>query len=302
MDHLKGIRLFVQVVKSGSFIGASKAENVAQSTVSKEVSALEARLGTQLLRRSSRGLSVTEAGKQYFDFAIGMLSDLDAVESRLLIGNVSPRGRFRVALPLVLSSRLIVPALPRLLQRYPDLSLDIEASERYANLIEEGFDIAIRIGRRLSDSNLRARQIGCLEPMVVAAPEYLRSHGVPLTPAELEHHNCLPFLFQRSPKSWKFRHGETDIVITPNGRLRTNDADSVHEAVRVGLGVAQGPSWLFAEDIANGTLVSILREYTAELVPIWAVTPARHRMDGAIKILTDELAQIIEKDPHLRLR
>lgn len=302
MDHLKGIRLFVSVVESGSFIGAAKAENVAQSTVSKEVSALETRLGTQLLRRSSRGLSVTDAGQEYFNFAIGMLADLNSVESRLRTGNISLHGRLRVALPLVFSSRLITPALPRLLERFPNLNLDIEASERYANLVEEGFDIAVRIGRRLSDSNLRAWQIGCLEPVVVASPAYLKNNGTPSIPADLAHHNCLPFLFQRNSKSWKFRSGDVDVAIVPNGRIRTNDADSVHAAVRAGMGLAQGPSWMFAEDINNGTLVTVLDAYTAELVPIWAVTPNRHRMDGAIKIFVDEVASVIEEDPYLRLR
>ncbi|WMJ68224.1 LysR family transcriptional regulator [Stenotrophomonas sp. 24(2023)] len=301
MDHLKGMRLFIRVVESGSFVGAGKAEGVAQSTVSKEVAALERRLGTQLLRRSSRGLSVTDAGQEYFEFATRMLADLDAVETRLRAGEAAPRGRLRVALPPVLSSRVIMPALPALLQQFPGLALDIEVSERYANLVEEGVDVAIRIGQRLSDSSLRAWQIGSLEPMVVASPGYLASHGVPLAPADLQHHSCLPFLFQRAQKSWKFRDGQTVFTVTPEARLRTNDADGIHAAARAGMGLAQGPSWMFADDIAAGALVPVLTRYTAQRVPIWAVTPNRHRMDGAVRLLADALARIIDSAPHLHL-
>ncbi len=301
MDHLRGIRLFTRVVEAGSFAGAAKVEDVAQSTVSKEVAALEGHLATQLIRRSSRGLSITETGREYYDFAVGMLADLDAVEARVRSGNSAPRGRIRVAVPLVLSSRFIIPHLGGFLDRYPELTLDVEASEQYVNLIEDGIDLAIRIGAQ-RDSSLMSRQIGVLEPEVVASPAYLDAHGVPRHPDDLRRHICLPFMFEGSSKAWRFRDGDGEIRMTPTARLRTNDADGVHAAVRAGLGIAQGPSWMFAEDVAAGALVPLLADYTPSLVPIRAITSANRRMTGAIQLLVDHLAAMIREEPHLRMR
>ncbi|WP_281407600.1 substrate binding domain-containing protein [Neorhizobium sp. P12A] len=141
--------------------------------------------------------------------------------------------------------------------RYPDLTIDLEVSERYVSLVEDGVDVAIRLGH-LSDSSLVARQMGCVEAVVVATPAYLDLHGIPMTLADLERHNCLPFMFQGSSKTWKFRNSEGEIAIMPSAKLRTNDAVGVMAAVRAGLGLAQGPSWMFAEEIAAGRLVRVL--------------------------------------------
>lgn len=301
MDQLNQMRIFVRVVETGSFSRAGKAEDIAQSTVSKEVSSLETRLGTQLIRRSSRGLSVTEKGQEFYDFAIGMLADLDAAESRIRSGEVSPKGRIRVASPPVFSSKLIVPQLPSLFERYPNLTIDLEVSERYVSLVEDSVDVAIRIGD-LADSSLLARQIGCVEAVVVAAPSYLEAYGSPKAPADLEHHTCLPFMFQGSSKTWKFRGPEGEITIGPTARLRTNDADSVHAAVRAGLGLAQGPSWMFADEIAAGMLVSVLSDFRPRLFPIHAISSESRRMTGAIKVFVDYIAEVIKSEPHLRFR
>jgi LysR family transcriptional regulator, regulator for bpeEF and oprC len=301
MDQLNKMRLFVRLVETGSFSRAGKAEGVVQSTVSKEVSSLERRLGAQLIRRSSRGLSVTEQGQEYYDFAIGMLADLDATELRIRSGEDSPKGRIRVTTPPVFSSKLIVPRLPSLLAQHPELTIDLEVSERYVSLVEDGVDVAIRIGD-LADSSLLARQIGCVEAVVVAAPAYLESHGAPNTPIDLERHLCLPFMFQGGSKTWKFRDAKGEIIIAPSAKLRTNDAESVRAAALAGLGLAQGPSWMFAGDIASGTLAPVLIDYTPRLFPIHAVSSESRRMTGAIKAFVDFVAELIKDEPHLRVR
>ncbi len=295
------MRIFVRVVETGSFSRAGKAEGVAQSTVSKEVSSLEVRLGTQLIRRSSRGLSITEQGREFYDFAIGMLADLEAAESRIRSGDVSPKGRIRVASPPVFSSKLIVPRLPSFFARYPDLTIDIDVSERYVSLIEDGVDVAIRIGN-LADSSLLARQIGSVEAVVVATPAYLDRHGIPSTPADLAGHTCLPFMFQGSSKTWKFQDSKGEITIAPSAKLRTNDAESVHGAVLAGLGLAQGPGWMFADEVAAGALVSVLVDYRPRLFPIYAISSESRRMTGAIKAFVDFVAGLIRDEPHLRIR
>ncbi|MGY2404095.1 LysR family transcriptional regulator [Pseudomonas sp. SDO5222_S391] len=300
MDHINRMQLFARVVETGSFSSAGKAEGVAQSTVSKEISALEKRLGAQLIRRSARGLSVTEQGRYFYDFALGMLADLDAAETWIRTGDTAPRGRIRVAAPAVLSSRFIAPHLPELLLKHPELSIDMEVSERYVSLVEDGIDVAVRIGV-LKDSSLIARRIGSLEPVVVGAPSYLAARGVPRSPTDLETHVCLPFLFQGGSKTWKFRSPQGNINISPSSRLRTNDAESVHAIARAGLGLAQGPRWMFAQDLEQGTLVAVLEEYRADLVPIHAIASGSRRMTGAIKVLVDFIAQKMDGMPHLRV-
>lgn len=301
MDHLDTIRLFIRVVETGSFSRAGKAEGVAQSTVSKQVSALEARLGAQLIRRSSRGLSVTEQGQEFYGFAIGILADLEAAEARIRSGDVEPKGRIRVACPPVFSSKLIVPGLPPFLARYPDITIDVEVSERYVSLIEDGVDVAIRIGD-LADSSLLARQIGSVEAVVVATPDYLARNGIPEELADLDRHSCLPFLFQGGSKTWKFLTAQGEVAVAPSARLRTNDAESVHAAVLAGLGLAQGPSWMFADDIGTGALVEVRIAYKPRFFPIHAVSSESRRMTGAVKVFVDFVAELIKKVPCLRIR
>lgn len=295
------MRLFVRLVETGSFSRTGKAEGVAQSTVSKEVSALEAHLGAVLVRRSSRGLSVTESGQEFHDFAVGMLADLDMAETRIRSGEVSARGRLRVTCPPVFSNRLIAPRLPALFEAHPDLSVDLEVSERYVSLIEDGVDVAIRIGE-MPDSNLLARQIGCVAATVVATPAYLARHGTPARPADLASHSCLPFTFEGNSKTWKFSGPNGPMIIDPVGKLRTNDPESIHASVLADMGLAQGPSWMFAEDIAAGRLEVVLAEYAPRHYPIHAVSTGTRRMTGAIKVFVDFVAALIAEEPHLRTR
>ncbi|HCO54829.1 MAG TPA: LysR family transcriptional regulator [Pelagibacterium sp.] len=295
MNQLRRMRLFVRTVETESFSRAGKAESVAQSTVSKEVAALEAHLGTLLIRRSSRGLSVTDKGQEFYDFAVGMLGDLETAEARIRSGEVTAAGRLRVTCSPVFSNRLIAPRLPALFQRYPDLTIDLEVSERYVSLIEDGVDVAIRIGE-LPDSSLLARQIGCVEAVVVAAPAYLAEHGTPTDLDELASHSCLPFTFQGNSKTWKFQGPDGPIVVTPFGPLRTNDPESVHAAVLAGMGLAQGPSWMFASDIAAGRLVSVLEDFRPRLYPIQAVSSTTRRMTGAIKVFVDFVASLLKDE------
>jgi LysR family transcriptional regulator for bpeEF and oprC len=301
MDQIRRMRLFTRLVETGSFSRAGKAEGVAQSTVSKEVAALEAHLGSPLIRRSSRGLSITEQGKEFYDFAVGMLADLDAAEVRIRSGVVSARGILRVTCPPVFSSRLIAPRLQDLFEAYPDLSVDLEVSERYVSLVEDGVDVAIRIGD-LSDSSQLARQIGLVEAVVVATPAYLAQHGTPMSPNELADHSCLPFTFEGSSKTWKFSSPGGPIVTDPVAKLRTNDPESVHAAVLADMGLAQGPSWMFADDIAAGRLDVVLADYAPRLYPIHAVSSGTRRMAGSIKVFVDFVADLVGREPHLRLR
>lgn len=301
MGQIKKMRLFVRVVETGSFSAAGKAEGVTQPTVSKEVSALEAHLGTQLLRRSPRGLSVTEPGREFYNFAVGMLADLDAAEAQVRAGDASPRGRLRIACAPVIASRLIVPALPRFLELHPGLSIDLDVSERFVNLVEEGVDLALRVGD-LAASGLLARQVGAVEAVVVGTPGYFEHHGTPVEPADLEHHICLPFLFEGTSKNWRFCGPEGDLAIVPSARLRTNDAESIQAAVRAGFGLAQGPSWIFGDEIASGALRPVLADWQPAPFPVHVIRSGVRRATRGIAAFTDFVADLLAAEPRLRPR
>ncbi|MGY4283989.1 DNA-binding transcriptional LysR family regulator [Bradyrhizobium sp. LM2.7] len=249
MDRLDQMRLFIRVVETASFSKAAKAEGVVQSTVSKQVSALEAMFGVQLLRRTSRGMSVTESGLDFYKFAVGMLADLEA--ARIRIGQGQFRGRLRVTAFADLASRFIVPRLPEFLATYPEVSIDLDVSERLVSLSEDGYDVAIR-GGDLTDATLIARQIGVIRAVAVASPRYLQRYGEPTSPHELKEHAVVGLISNGQQFSWPFDTPEGRLLLAPSARVRTNDAASIRVAVKAGLGICFGPSWAVRRRIAVG--------------------------------------------------
>jgi LysR family transcriptional regulator for bpeEF and oprC len=300
MDCLDKVRLFVRVVETASFSKAGKAEGVVQSTVSKQVAALEASLGAQLLRRTSRSLSVTESGRDFYEYAVGMLADLEAAQSRIGKGRSSPRGRIRATVFADLSSRFIVPHLPKFLADFPEISVDLDVSERLVNLSEEGFDVAIRVGH-LSDATVIARHIGALRAMAVASPSYLRRHGEPTSPSDLETHAAVGFISDGQPTSWTFDGAGGRYVLTPRARIRTNDAASIRRAVLAGLGVGFGPGWMFDDDLQAGAVTQILGEHTLAPYPIYAICPVGRLTPGKVKVFIDFVAERLAGEPQLRV-
>ena len=301
MDRIDQMRLFARVVETGSFSTAAKAEQVAQSTVSKQVAALEMRLGAQLLRRTPRGFSVTEQGRIYHSLAVELLADFEAADAGVRDAVRSVNGHLRVSTAPI-GHGVLISHLPRLFAQFPDLSIDLDVSERTVNLVEEGFDVAIRIGK-LRDTNLIATKIGCLEALLVASPQYLNRHGVPKSLDDLKNHTCLPFMSQGVPRPWYFKARGSIVSITPTGMFRTNNVDTTLAAVISGLGISQGPSCLYGEPVREGLLKSILREYTQPLVPLYAVTVGGKRpRSGMIKSFIEFFAEVLSKDPYLRKR
>ena len=301
MDRLDTIRLFVRVVETSSFSKAARLEGVVQSTASKQVAALEKRLGTQLLRRTSRGLSTTEAGRDFYDTVGQILAELAAAEVRAMQGQGVPSGQLRVAVPTAFGRMHIVPLLATLLERYPGLRIDHDAGDRYVNLVEEGIDVAIRIGQ-LSDSTLVARRIGAFEIATVASKSYVERHGEPRRPGDLGGHACVTFMFRGSPRPWEFGGPKGSTTIAPAGPLRFHDAESVRAAVLAGLGVGHAPAWLFAEEIAAGTVSRLLTVYVPAPVSIHAVCSSGKAVTSKAKAFIDFLAESFAASDWLKTR
>ncbi len=301
MDRLDVLRLFVRVVETGSFSKTAKSEGIGQPTVSKQIAGLERRLGAQLVRRTSRGLSLTEAGQDFYELAVRLLGDFDAAESRVGRGQVTPSGLVRVTVSPGFGRLYVVPRLPDFFNRFPDVSVDLNVSDGYANLVEEGIDVAIRIGH-LADSSLSARRIGSMEAAMLATPAYLERHGIPSTPDDLKNHDCVTFMFHGAPRLWQFKGPDGPFTVEPKGRVRTNDAEHVRAALLSGLGLVQAPTWLLADEIESGAVTRLLDDYAPDLFPINAVTPAARRQPGKVRVFIDFLAQIFGRDPNLATR
>jgi LysR family transcriptional regulator for bpeEF and oprC len=301
MDRLAVLQLFVRVVETGSFSKAARAQGIVQPTVSKQIAALEERLRAQLLHRTSRGLSLTAAGQDFYESAVRLLGEFEEAEARVGRGQTSPVGRVRVATSAGLGRMYLVPMLPAFFDRYPDVIVDLNVSERHVSLVEDGIDVALRIGQ-LADSTLVARRIGSTVAVTVATSAYLARFGEPQTPADLVHHDCVAFLFQGEPQAWSFNGPAGPISIEPKGKVRSNDAEHIRAAVRAGIGIGHNTSWLYASDLASGKMKRLLANYAPNPYPIHAVCPGGRRIPGRVRVFIDFLAEICAADPHLRIR
>ena len=291
MDRLLLMTCFVRTAETGSFSAAGRDLGLGQPNVSRHVATLEEHLQTRLLHRSTRKLSLTHEGERYYLEARRILEAVEESESSFR-ENVKPTGLLRVACPTALAHTFLVPHISDFLERYPELTLDLQINDRYINLIDEGAELAIRIGH-LEDSAMRARRLGMYERVCVASNKYLAKHGTPHTPEDLKKHDCLIYTLLTTGATWRFQ----DINVPVSGRLRVNSPEAVQKFVNAGVGIAQGPEWLFEEGLANGNLQLLLTDYTAPPVPIQAVYVANRLLPKRAIVFMDFVAEIFEKYP-----
>ena len=301
MDQIAAMRMFVRVVESGSFSAVAREAGVGQPAVSKQITALEAHLGAQLLRRTSRSLSVTEAGQDYYESAVRLIGDLEAAESRVGRGQNAPSGLVRVTVAPVFGHLYIVPRLHEFFLQYPDIVLEFVVSDRIVNLVEEGVDLGIHNGE-LKDSALIAQRIATTPVVTVASPGYLTAHGEPASPSELDKHRCIIFAPQGAPRLWGFAGKFGDIEYRPQGSFRTNDADQIRAAVLADLGLAHAPGWLFAREIASGAVRRVLRAHEPTPLSISAVHPSGRRLATKVRVFIEFLTRIFAEEPSLTMR
>ncbi|WP_170207603.1 LysR family transcriptional regulator [Luteibacter pinisoli] len=292
------MQLFIRVADTGSFSRAASASAVAQSTVSKQIAALESRLGAQLFRRTTRRISLTEAGQDYYDSAMRVIENIDEAEARIGRGQVAPSGLLRVALSPAFGRFYVMPFLPEFLEQYPDVTVDFEISDRHADLVGDGIDLAIRIGP-LMDSSLVARRIGGARYATVATPGYLERHGEPVHPKDVESMPCVVFMFHGAPRSWRFVDGSDAVTFEPRSVVRSNDADYLRSAVLNGIGMGHNPGWLYAADIRAGRLRQVLDEYSPPPFPISALTPMGRRQPRKAQVFTEFLHEKFRTIPEL---
>jgi DNA-binding transcriptional LysR family regulator len=288
-DRLQELGVFVRAAESGSFSRAGRELGLSQPSVSRIIGELEARLGVTLLLRTTRRITVTDAGALFLDRAREILAEIEDAEDAAR-GVDSLRGTIRLALPVLYGTRQIIPRLPKFLAAHPLLRVEMTVSDARQDLVAEGADVAIRLGE-LNDSVFGARKLESLERMLVASPAYLKARGTPKTPADLGSHDCIfgPGNFGRD--SWSFRRNGTETSVDVHGRIHTDSGPGVFASLMAGLGIAMASTVMCAAEIKAGTLVPLLRGYKLEPVDVHAVFPGGPRPSTKVRALVDFLAQ-----------
>jgi len=293
MDRFLLMTCFARAVETGSFSAAGRDLGLGQPNVSRYVAALEDHLQTRLLHRSTRKLSLTPEGERYYADIRRILDAVDESESSFR-NSVEPSGLLRVACPTALAHAFVLPHVPTFLQRYPQLTLDLQLNDRYVDLVNEGTELAIRIGH-LEDSALRARPLGWYDRVFVASKDYLAKRGIPQTAEDLRDHDCVIYTLLSSGAVWRFR----DTEIPVSGRLRVNSPDAVSAAVAAGLGVGHGPAWLFADGLNSGRLQFILTDQDVPPVPVQIVYVANRLLPTRAIVFMDFMAEVFSSIPAL---
>jgi len=298
MDNLTDIAVFVRVVDSGSFTKAATQLGLSRAVVSKYISRLEARLGARLLNRTTRRLSLTEAGAALYANSRDALGQIEEAETEISKLQAEPRGLLKINAPMSFGILHIAPALPAFLARYPDITVEMLMDDRIVDLVEEGFDLAIRIAR-LADSALVASKIAPCRQVVCAAREYLERQGVPIHPEDLRNHNCIVYTYASSPNVWRFIGLNGNAVTVPvRGNLRVNSGLAEREAALQGLGVIILPTFYVGEDIRAGRLQAVLTNFKARELTVYAVYPERKYLAPKVRVFIDFFRERFGPEPY----
>lgn len=292
MDKLNGMVVFAAVVETGSFTAAARQLGQSKSAVSKQVSKLEDRLGARLLHRTTRQLTLTDVGQAFYERCQRIVEEAEEAELAVTTMQQCPQGRLKVSVPHSFGGRHIVPILPDFMARYTDITVDISFNDRRIDLLEEGFDLAIRVGV-LEDSSLIARKISDVRSHVVSAPSYWDKHGRPAHPQDLADHNCFTYANLAMPNIWRFpQPGGDDISVRVNGRLHSDNGDSSLTVAKAGLGIARLPSFFFCENELNdGSLEEVLVDYSQARMGAYAVYPDTRHLTTKVRVFIDFLVE-----------
>jgi DNA-binding transcriptional LysR family regulator len=287
VDKFHAMQIFVRVIEKGSFSSVAKERGIGQPAVSKQISSLEDELGTELIRRTSRSIALTEAGRDFYESAVHILDDVENATSRIGRGQTAPKGLIRVTVPSTFARLHMVSKLPAFFASYPDMAVELAASESPTTIIEDGFDLAIHSGD-LPDSTLVARRFAQTMIMLVATPQYLARYSAPQSPDDLHRFRSVVFVERGAIQPWSFGSGRDVKRVIPTGVFRTSDVEQMRMGVLEHLGIAQAPAWLFAAELREGTVVRLLTPLE-RTVPILAVRPASRRMSTKVRIFIEHL-------------
>lgn len=272
MDRLAAMETFVRVVETGSFSAAARALGVGQPAVSKTIAQLEARLGVRLLMRSTRGLSPTEAGQSFYDRARRAIEEADEADLVARGAGAGLTGRLRICAAVTFARLHVIPRLPKFLVAHPGLTMDVILDDRPIDLVEEGVDVALRMGA-LADSSLTVRKLASAPRLVMGTAAYFAHAGVPATPADLTAHAAVIYVQETGGDSWQFRQDTSELSVRMSGRLRVTAAEGVRAGVLSGMGLAIASAWMFSPELASGEVRAVLTDWSLPSVDLWAAFP-----------------------------
>lgn len=298
MDKAAEMMIFARAVEEGSFSAAARDLDLTPSAVSKQIRRLEDRLGARLFNRTTRRISLTEAGQAYYERCARIIQEIEEAEDAITALNENPRGRLRVAATVSFGRMEILPRINQYLERYPDINMEFELTDHHVDLVEEGIDVAIQWREQMEDPSLIARKLCVNRRIICAAPSYLERHGVPRTPEELLEHNCLTLSEMELFNDWEFEDAERGRrVLHVSGNFRANNVDALYQAALSGAGLARMSSWLVVPDIRAGRLVPVLPEYPHESSAFYVLYPHRRHLSRKVRTFVDFLVEVFTPVP-----
>ncbi len=288
MDTFISMSIFRRVVEAGSFSAVARETRLSQPTVSKHIAALEERLGTRLLNRSTRQLNLTDAGREHYEHCVRILDDLAEAESSVGRRTSQPTGTLRISTPIAFGRLQILPRLWRFIAAYPELKIDLLMDDHNIDLVKEGVDVVIRMGP-MESSSLIAQKIGDCARVTVASPDYLAAHGEPGKPADLKQHDCLVFTLLSTRNEWYFTGHKGMEKVRVKGRFSTNSPDAIREAALAGMGIAVTPLWLIDGCIEAGRLKPVLNDYRPTPMAVHAAYPDRRFVPRKVRAFIEHI-------------
>lgn len=298
MDLLGPMRTFVRVVEAGSFTAVATELNITQPTISRQIGALEDHLRTRLFTRTTRALTLTDDGRVFYEHALRALEAVSEAEGAVGRRRQKPSGLLRLAAPVVFGRLHVVPRLPAFLKRYPDVSVDLIMSDGFADLVEQGIDVAIRVGE-IDDPGLIARRIGTVQRVTVASPAYLKANRAPKQPADLAAHQCIVYTRLATGNRWLFEGPNGPVAVEVGGRYRADNSEAVRDGVLGGLGIAVIPTFAFSREIESGAVKVLLQDFAPRPLPMHAVYASRRFVPLKVRAIIDHLAHEFSLDARL---
>jgi DNA-binding transcriptional LysR family regulator len=289
MDRLDELAVFVAIVEAGSLVNAARRLRRSPPAVTRALSALEDRIGLRLVERTTRRLAPTEAGSALADRARSLLASYD--EAMLVVSRAPVRGVLRITAPVQFGRRHVAPIVSAFLTEYPEVRVELSLNDRNVDLIEEGLDLAVRIGA-LADSSLVARQVGSVRRVVVASPDYLARRGMPLTPPDLAAHDTIFGMARSSAREWRFGPSARGAIVRLSPRLLVDDVEAQLQAAQAGRGIARPLSYQVTEQLAAGSLIRLLQDFEPEPLPVQLVTLSRGHMAPKIRAFLDSAVRV----------
>jgi DNA-binding transcriptional LysR family regulator len=296
MDRLRSMQIFVEVARAAGFTAAASRLGLSRAQVSKSVMQLEKHLGTRLFNRTTRRISLTDVGNAYLERCIDILQDIDETEAIAARQTHEPRGRLTLSAPTSFGILHLQQALPAYLRQHPEVQISLNLADRFIDVVDEGFDLVIRIAE-LEDSTLIARRLAPCQRLLCAAPAYLEQHGIPQVPQDLALHHCLVYSNELKPDTWRLQGPNGLESVRVNGPLCADNGDILRAAAVAGLGVTLLPSFIVGADLKAGRLQPLLADYCPPTISIYAVYPSRRYLSAKVRSFVDFLAAYFGERP-----